>query len=493
MSEDGDGFRSIFTGGWVLFAGLAAELLISLVGKVIIARYLGKVDYGGVALGATLLAMTATVVLAGIHTGVGRYLPRFDHESDRNGLVWSALIIVGSLSVLATGIGVLWADWIAVRVFDEPGLSNLLTVFALAVPAAAVMRLTIGISQGYQRSLPKVAIRNLTFPITRLLGVAAVVLVGAGSVAVAGAYLGAYVTAAVVGLIYLWKQTDFRLSIPETAHTQELVSFSAPLFLTGALSLILSDIDTLMLGFYASQADVGVYNVVYPTAVLLLAFLRSFRFIYMPRISQLDEAGEVDRISRNYALITKWLFLTTTPVLVVFIVYPRAVVGLLYGAEYASGGLALSVLAVGFYVHSVIGLNGTTLTSLGRTRTILYINIVAAVVNIGLNVVLIPEYALIGAAVATTVSYVLINVLYSSVLYWQTRIVPIRAPLLLFSVVTLVGVLILYYISEIASSPLSWLLYPVFLAIYAASYLSIVGVEDEEREVLREAIDRLGG
>lgn len=490
MSEDGDGFRSIITGSGVVFGGIVLELLISLVGKILIARYLGKVDYGGVALGVTVLVMTSTVVLAGIHTGAGRYLPRFDDPTDRNGLIWGALAVVGGLSLLAAAVVASAAGWIASVVFDDPGLSDLLVVIAIALPASALMRLAIGITQGYQLSLPKVVVRNLTFPLTRLLGFAAVIVVGAGSIGVAGAYVAAYLIAACVGLWYVYKLTDISPSVPGDTHVRELVSFSAPLFLTGVLSLVLSDVDTLMLGALSTQADVGIYNVVYPTAILLLIFLRSFRFLYMPRISELDEADQRAAIRSNYDLITKWLYFTTTPVLVLFVVRSEWIITLLYGAEYAPGSRALVILALGFYFHSVLGLNGTTLTSLGWTRAILAVNIVAAVANIVLNLYLIPRYSLIGAAVATTLSYVLINALYSSVLYVRTGIVPARRPILLLSVMISPIAFAVYRLSQGSGEFVSWVSFLVFVVAYTALFVRIVGVSDEAKDIISDVVRR---
>jgi len=271
---------------------------------------------------------------------------------------------------------------------------------------------------------------------------------------------------------------------------RELVSFSAPLFLTGVLSLVLSDVDTLMLGALSTRADVGIYNVVYPTAILLLIFLRSFRFLYMPRISELDEADRHAAIRSNYDLITKWLYFTTTPVLVLFIVRSESIITLLYGAEYAPGSRALVILALGFYLHSVLGLNGTTLTSLGWTRTILAVNVVAAVANILLNLYLIPRYSLIGAAIATTLSYVLINALYSSVLYGRTGIVPARKPILLFSVVISPLAFAVYRLSQGSGEVVSWVSFLVFVVAYTALFVRIVGVSDEAKEVISELVRR---
>jgi O-antigen/teichoic acid export membrane protein len=488
MSEGTDGFETIFTAGWVLFVGFALELLISLVGKILIARYLGKVDYGGVALGVTMLAMTSTVVLAGIHTGVGRYLPRFDQQADQDGLIGGAVLIVGTLSVIATLSIIISAEWIATTVFGNPELFYLVVIFSLAVPASAIMRLTIGITQGYQLSFPKVIIRNLTFPITRLIGIGIVIVVGVGSVGIASAYVVAYVAAACIGLFCIYNYTNTGVSLPNISHTRELLSFSAPLFITGALSLVLSDVDTLMLGILSTQADVGVYNVVYPTAILLLVFLRSFRFIYMPRISELDSSNQSEGIRLNYRLITKWLFFTTTPILVAFTVRPRYIISLLYGSEYSSGGLVLTILAVGFYLHSVLGLNGTTLTSLGHTRVILYINVAAAVFNIALNLTLIPIYSLVGAAVATMLSYIFINVLYSAILYRITGIIPIQKSVVYFSILILPLVILINLSANSVGDFFFFGLFITFILIYTLLFMKVVGVSDKEKNIIRELI-----
>jgi len=75
-----------------------------------------------------------------------------------------------------------------------------------------------------------------------------------------------------------------------------------------------------------------------------------------------------------------------------------------FGPEYTDGSLALVTLALGFFTHSVAGPNVNTLTAIGRTRIIMWDNLLAGVTNIALNFALIPEYGILGAAVATAVS-----------------------------------------------------------------------------------------
>ncbi|UTF54882.1 flippase [Natronosalvus rutilus] len=493
--QDTRHFRNLFTGGGILFAGFVAELGLSLFSKIIIARYLGKVDYGGIALGATMVAISSTIVLAGMHTGVAQFLPRFEDSDDRHGIIFSAFAVVGGFSLaLASGI-FLFAPTLAETFFHNPELAPVLAIFALAIPVSALMRVAIGVSQGYQQTLPKVLTRNLSFPIVRFSGVAIVALFGFGPLGIAGSYVLAYALSACIGVWYVVRKTAFSISVPDRFHAASLMSFSAPLLLTSALTLVLSDIDTLMLGYFATEGDVGVYNVIYPIGVLLLMFLRSFRFLFLPKISELDAAESYASMRRQYYLVTKWIFLTTTPVFAVVVVYPETIIQMLFGAEYASGGLALAILTGGFYIHAVLGLNGTTLTSIGRTRLILFDNFVAAGVNIALNLWLIPRYGFVGAAIATTASYVLINVLYSAQLYHLRSIWPTTGRVTLAVGLTLALIGIWAEVEELIQSTLgsTITLTVIFGLCYVSIVVGVVGMEDEETDLALRAKDELRG
>jgi len=300
---------------------------------------------------------------------------------------------------------------------------------------------------------------------------------------------------ACIGIWYVVRKTAFSISVPDRFHAASLMSFSAPLLLSAALTLVLSDIDTLMLGYFATEGDVGVYNVIYPIGVLLLMFLRSFRFLFLPKISELDEAESYASMRRQYYLVAKWIFLTTTPVFAIVVVYPETIIQTLFGAEYSSGGLALSILASGFYIHAVLGLNGTTLTSIGRTRLILLDNLVAAGANIALNLWLIPRYRFVGAAIATTASYVLINVLYSVQLYHLRSIWPttMRITLATGLIMAIIGMWV--GVVELLKPTLGSIivLTIMFVLCYVSIVVGVIGIEDEETDLACRIKDEVGG
>lgn len=485
--------RSLFKGGGIVLAGLILELAISFIGKALIARSLGQVDYGAVSLGITTAAITSTLVILGLHRGIGRYLPRYESETDRRSVLVSAFRIALPLSVLAGASLFVLAPLLATRVFDDPSLTLILRIFAFAIPFGSVMKLALGSVQGMQESLPKVVIQNVTFPAVRFLGIVVVLLFSLGAIGVSYAYLASYVVAALVGLIYLARRTPlFDRTVPTIGREHELLSFSLPLVASGAMTIIISDIDFYMLGAFSGTGAVGVYNVAYPIAQLLMTAMTAFGFVFMPILSELDVSGEHGQMKRIYQLATRWVVLATLPLFLLLVLFPGQAIRYTFGVEYVSGAAPLSVLAVGFFVHTAFGLNKGTLTSLGHTRLIMLDDIAAAVFNILLNLVLIPRYGLLGAAYATAASYLLLNLLYSVQLYWRTRIQPFTRSLLLAPSIGTVTFLALTLFSRLTVEITLLRLVGIFVVFLFVYGIAIVryGVEPEDTRLLLSFEDR---
>ncbi|MFC7156185.1 flippase [Halomarina halobia] len=486
--------RTLFKGGTVLFLGLFLELGISFLAKLVIARVLGPVDYGVVSLGITTTTIASTLVLLGLDVGVGRYLPRSKTAEERRGVLVSAFQLAVPLSIVV-GIGVsLAAPVIATDLFHDPSTEPVLRVFGLAIPLAALMKLTIGGVQGLQRSLPKVLIRNIVNPVARFAGILLVLALGFRGVGIAWAYVLSYAVAGAVGVYFLATRTPlFERGVRAVSMHRELLAFSAPLVVSTTMTLVLSDIDTFMLGALSTSGAVGIYNTVYPIAELLTVMLASFSFIFMPVVSELHGEGQYEETRRLYQVVAKWIFVLSLPLFALLSLYPRRAILLTFGPEYVAGALALSVLTIAFFTHAIAGPNSSALTSVGRTRLIMLDNTFIAALNVGLNLVLIPRYSYLGAAAATAVSYVLLNLLYSYQLYREMGAHPFSPTLVRSGAVSVALVAGHYALVSALDPTLSQ-----FVALYAGfllAYLLVVlrfGVEQEEVMLVLSFEERFG-
>lgn len=488
-------FRQLFKGGAIIFVGLIFQLMISFLAKIIIARFLGPVNYGAVTLGSTLLTIVSTFALLGMNHGLSRYLPRDDSPEFRRGVVVSAYQMVIPVAIVAGLAVVLFSDLIATQAFGDPEIGAILQVFGIAIPFAITVQVGISTIQGLQLSVPKVAVRNVTQPLTRFFLVGVVVYYGLGRVGMSWAYAGGHIAAAGLVIYYVVKHVPLLESTPWKPMHSELLIFSLPLVVTSAMTVLLSRVDSFMLGVLSTTGDVGVYGVVYPMAELLTAALASFGFLFTPVLSELHANQEFEKMRRLYQVVTKWIFMATLPVFMILAVFPEVSISLSFGTEYAEGSLALTILALGFFSHSFLGPNVNALTSIGRTRTIMYDNICITSLNIALNLILIPRYSYVGAAIATTVSYVLLNILYTTQLYRETGIQPFTSALVRPGIIAAVSIGVIAWITEtyLPSSAVTLILmFTLFGGVYGLGVLLFGGIESEEIDILLQTEDRFG-
>jgi len=420
-----DILRTLFLGSGVLFIGHVLEAGIGFGARLLMARFLGPINYGGVAIGITLLNILSTLSLVGLDTGVGRYLPRYNANSDKLGVLLSSLLIAVPFSIFVGGTISFVAPHLANDVFGGSVEVETLQVFGIAVPIVVVLDLVIGSIQGTEIATPKVYIKNITLPVLRFSFIVVSILLGLGSLGVAWAYFLSYLISVFMGIVFLTKFFDYPGYMIPDLKLQKLFRFSLPLMVTASTVTLLSNIDTVMIGHYSNSTAVGIYNVIYPLAQLMTFVISSFGFLGMPLLSRLHNQNRDDDIENLYRIVTKWQVVFTLPLFMSLIYIPDEVIALTFGEEYIAGETALSIIALALFSHSVSGPNKNLLTAAGKTRLIMFDNVLVSSLNIILNFLLVPRFGFVGAAIATMLSYSLLNIIYTIQIFMYMDIHPI--------------------------------------------------------------------
>lgn len=494
MSESNEEFGSLLSGTVIVFFGFVTQLGLVFLFRVTIARYLTVDGFGLVALFMAAINTIGLVSVAGLDVGVGRYVPRFDDVAKRGDIVRSAIEVAVPLSLFAAVSIYLASGWLATDVFNEPSLEPLFVVAAIATPFYGLQRLAIGAARGQEETVPKVLIENLLIPGSQLVLTLLVILLGYHMLGVAWAFAGGLVLAGLLGAIYLLKRTPIRMAARGSMH-RELAVFSIPLVITGIMFNLIHYLDTFLLGYLSTASSVGIYNTVYPLSQLVTVFLSSFGFLFLPAISGLQSDGRIDRADDLAKLTAKWIFFLTFPVFALMFFFPEPTISLTFGAKYAPGALALSVLVFGFLVHSGFGPTGKGLVALGHTRLVMIDNVIAAAVNVALNIYLIPRFDFLGAAIASVIAFWTLDVLWLYQLHRHAGIVPVSGGLVRVAAIS-GGLSVICYtlISQQIGRH-----YPAifgFLCLVGVLHLFVVfrygGLTDEEIELIARAEAILG-
>lgn len=401
---------------------VSSTALTSLV-AILLARLLGAEGYGVYAFASSLITVLAIPSQLGLPQLVVRETAKAQVTGDwglMRGLwrwsslsVWLFSLMVAALAWAAM-IGFEWGFSAAQRQTFLWGLV-LIPVIALGNIRGAALR---GLHQVIKGQLPEFVLRPGLFLVLILVG-----LYGVGSrlspaTAMALHALAAFL-AFVAGAWILYCQRPAELVARPARHYQHRawVLSAVPLAAIGALGLINSNADILMLGFMRSEQEVGVYKVVVTGANLVIFGLQAINMVVAPRFSRLFTQNNMQELQTMVTRSSRAIMIIALPTVLVVVVFGRRILGIVFGEEYEVGYLPWVILALGQLFNAFFGSVSMLLNMTNNERQTIKGVAVAALANVALNAVLIPLYGTVGAAIATSISVVLWNL----VLWWFVR------------------------------------------------------------------------
>ena len=494
MSDADQAIRDVVKGASIVYVGLFVELLIAFVAQVIAARYLSVSDFGGITTGTALLNVGAIVGGLGLAAGLTRYLPRVDDDQKR-ALTTTGVVVTGVMS-FAIGIVIsLNASYIARGVFGDASVTTSIRIFGAAIPFAALLNVAIGGIRGQKLPFHRVVVKNLLQPVSRIVLVIVAVMYGLGQTGMASAYAIPYVVSAAIALVLLYRSLPSSSFSLDTDLTVEVANYSLPFTITRVAGFVYRSIDIFLILHFMGSFAVGVYGVAYAATSFMGMLSTAFNFLGTPVASELEHGGDVEEVMSVFRSVARWLVIGSVCVFIPIGVFSTEFITVIYSQRYASGGLALTILAAGFAVKNVLLVYAPILEALGRSKVLSFNSVAAAVSNLILNVVLIPRYGIIGAAIATVLSFLLRDGLATLQVRHFLGMTPISSKAVGPSVVAVpfVGGIAIFLAPEVPGTFL-WLVgVSAFLAItYIALVLLLFGLSQTEVMILRSVEEKYG-
>ncbi|MBU0459610.1 MAG: flippase [Nanoarchaeota archaeon] len=254
--------------------------------------------------------------------------------------------------------------------------------------------------------------------------------------------------------------------------TKLLFSFGLPVIFTGVGGKVISHFDVLLLTALVSLKEVGVYTAILPTALLFLFFSRAITMILFPMISELDEKKDLKRISAGMNLIYNYSFVFVIPMIISVFVYADFFITVLFGAEYVSGVFPFRILLIGVLGYIIAAINHSAISGIGKPFVVTQIILLSGLVNLILNIILIPLFNITGAAIATTFSYLLALFLST---YWLVKQIKLKSPWLnwlkLLGITLIFGFLIYFIQNILIINPILEIFISIGISIIVYIYL----------------------
>ena len=382
--------------------GKAASSSLGLVIAAILKRYLGPEDFGLFTFVSVFVLMFGTLADWGLNLISVREASRSTSR---------AAEIIGNVLVLRLLLSVVAATLAVVAIHLLPYDSQTRLLVSVASPALIVLSLKTSFQIIFQTKLEmhNWALSEITTNLVVVLLLLAVVSLGGSVLAIVLVFLAGHLAAAAVAAVLGYRLLPLKFSLAQP-NTRYLLWESLPMGGILVMFTIYNRIDTLIISLYQGQAAVGFYGAAYRIFEVLVLGAAYFANSVLPLISKLaqEDLYSLGMVYRKSFLVL--LLLGTTVAIANFIFAPLAIF-LLGGEEYSGSVLPLRILSLALIVSYFNHLNGYTLIALGKQWYSLAIALLALLVNVGLNLILIPTYSYPAAALVTFITEALIVVL----------------------------------------------------------------------------------
>lgn len=374
---------------------------------------LGSRAVGLYAQAFAFLALLELLSMSGFRSGLTRYVAvhRADgDEASLRGTLRLGLGLSAGSSVLL-GVGLFAAaPWLARSAFDDPALQSSLRFVALTLPPTVIMAAALSATQGFLTMRYYAGIGHLLVPGLRLGLTLALLVTGSGLRGVMVALLVAQTIGAVLALAALRLLVGPARARPKPRYQWgEIFGYSMVSWLASLASNGLLWADTILLGLYLPSAEVGRYQIVSRLVLMASLAMAPVNAAFAPRIADLYRRGRTESLRRTYAVATSWILRISLPGFVVVAVFSREL-SRMFGKGFAVGAAVAVVLVAGKLTDAATGPCGLMLNQSGRVVLNMIDNVGVLLLNVVLNLYLIPRHGLLGSAVAWMTSLVVVNV-----------------------------------------------------------------------------------
>lgn len=377
-------WRRILTSFGSLAVGEGVARLLGLATITVVARRLDTADFGVFVIGTTIIAWTALAVDAGTETLAVRDIGR-----DRGRARAIAEPLLAMRLAVALLLGAIFAGGVLLA---GPDHATALALFALVLPALALNPRFITVAVDSSRW---VAVGNVSAQALLLGGT--VLLVGAGQVAVLPVLMAAgEFLYAVVVLAALMAKVGRLVPRIDLATWCGFWRRGRSLMGTNVARTVIYSGDLLLIALLLGSAEAGIYGAAYKPVLFVSGAIGLFFYAFL--------AGQGRSVGADRHLTR--LALRTVPAVAALVALTLTLgagtfVSLLYGDAFRASATPLAILAWMLPVQAVGWIHGSRLIAAGAQHHLLRANAMGATANLTANVVLIPVYGIVGAAVVT--------------------------------------------------------------------------------------------
>lgn len=414
---------------------LIARLLTAAIGFfsiVLTTRYLGLDLYGQLTTVVVFIGILGTFTDAGITNITIRELSQ---SNKKHSEIIGSVLILRSVIGLFVSIGAIAAGYL---IYDSPAVRYGITVLSITL-LLATLQTAVSAALSYKLRNDLIAVGDVLGKIVALLTLIVAIHMNYGfSGIILATLLGAIVN--FFSNLYFGLRSMVPLPKIDVAYWRYILRLSIPLGAAGILGSLYFRLDGFLLSLMKGSFDVGLYGLSYKIVELTMTIPIFFTTSLFPILAQ--QFANKDRVTAITNSSLKVLGLLAAPISVGSIVLAEELVKLFGGDQFRAAALPMAILMAGnFFVFYSFAYNNALL-AVNRQIRLLQSAGLALILNISLNLFLIPAYGVVGAAIS-----VLITEICVLILLWYMCKQDIGRTSILASFVPMINALIMGFVA----------------------------------------------
>jgi len=389
---------SVLSGFASMGGGLLIARAIAFLGTAILTRRLGPYGFGIVGLAIAICSYFALTV----QNSVGPVGSRDVARSARVSVGMVKGVIAVRLCLAFVGISLITG---IVLVLDKP--SDVKTVIWLT---SLTMVSQAPITDWVYKGLGRLRMVGIGLILNQCVYVGMLfflIRTPASVVWVPAALIGGQLAAAIFLGLPLFRDSRESIDLAAGLRVLEQSKYVAA---SKLLTNLMRVADVLLLGLIVGESSVGLYSAAYRLCLLVLGIGVSLQTAYLPLMARASQVG-LEESNRIVARAFEAAVAIALPLVAGGLMYSRGLLSMLFGADFAPGATAFSLVLIGVAFQFVHGLTANVLLVFDKTRADMRLRGLASIVNVGLNLWWIPHFGIAGAGAATLASHVVIATL----------------------------------------------------------------------------------
>lgn len=378
-------------------------MLISMLAIIVIARYLGPDGQGNYALIILLPNLLGTLLNFGVGVSAAYYIGKEKYPLKD---IYKTNVILSNIFSLLSLLIAIFILFIFKEAFFEQIPISLLIIVLISVPFIFIRQFLLVIFQGLQDFKPYNAIMILG-KLVNLIAILLLVLVfDLGLYGAIIAFILGEFTSVLIAQYQLSKKysLSFRSGSMSKRYSKDVLIFGAKSHVSNILAFLNYRADIMIISYFLNPVALGLYTASINIVERLWVVSQAVSAVLFPKISSMTSTKNKNELTSAITRIMLFLSLLSG---VVLYFCTEWIINLLFGEAYLEATLTFQLLIPGVVLGSVSKVLANYLAGCGRPELNMYASIVVVLLNVGLNIILIPIYGIEGAAISTTVSYVM--------------------------------------------------------------------------------------